>query len=99
MIRRPPRSTRTDTLFPYTTLFLSTAIRSSVGNLYAVPSSGAPADSIRGEPSVSRRHAHTAARRAEGPTVLIWHGYAPLDASMGARVSAAAGDEIGRAHV
>src|SRR3546814_16149132 len=27
MIRRPPRSTRTDTLFPYTTLF-----RSEVGN-------------------------------------------------------------------
>src|SRR3546814_8038384 len=25
MIRRPPRSTRTDTLFPYTTLFLSKA--------------------------------------------------------------------------
>src|SRR3546814_6516714 len=27
MIRRPPRSTRTDTLFPYTTLF-----RSTIGN-------------------------------------------------------------------
>src|SRR3546814_1743789 len=26
MIRRPPRSTRTDTLFPYTTLFRSTEI-------------------------------------------------------------------------
>src|SRR3546814_17490006 len=26
MIRRPPRSTRTDTLFPYTTLFRSTSI-------------------------------------------------------------------------
>src|SRR3546814_2998289 len=26
MIRRPPRSTRTDTLFPYTTLFLSPAM-------------------------------------------------------------------------
>src|SRR3546814_9012101 len=26
MIRRPPRSTRTDTLFPYTTLFRSTAM-------------------------------------------------------------------------
>src|SRR3546814_3026912 len=26
MIRRPPRSTRTDTLFPYTTLFRSSAI-------------------------------------------------------------------------
>src|SRR3546814_18909561 len=25
MLRRPPRSTRTDTLFPYTTLFLSQA--------------------------------------------------------------------------
>src|SRR3546814_10179983 len=28
MIRRPPRSTRTDTLFPYTTLFRSTATSS-----------------------------------------------------------------------
>src|SRR3546814_947576 len=27
MIRRPPRSTRTDTLFPYTTLFRSFACR------------------------------------------------------------------------
>src|SRR3546814_8421642 len=27
MIRRPPRSTRTDTLFPYTTLFRSTFVR------------------------------------------------------------------------
>src|SRR3546814_1426926 len=27
MIRRPPRSTRTDTLFPYTTLFRSIASR------------------------------------------------------------------------
>src|SRR3546814_14327318 len=28
MIRRPPRSTRTDTLFPYTTLFRSVAAQS-----------------------------------------------------------------------
>src|SRR3546814_5423826 len=27
MIRRPPRSTRTDTLFPYTTLFRSREVR------------------------------------------------------------------------
>src|SRR3546814_18323108 len=36
MIRRPPRSTRTDTLFPYTTLFRSTGPPSggiSAGNL------------------------------------------------------------------
>src|SRR3546814_13385353 len=32
MIRRPPRSTRTDTLFPYTTLF-----RSKQGSLHAWP--------------------------------------------------------------
>src|SRR3546814_20031462 len=30
MIRRPPRSTRTDTLFPYTTLFRSQAMRRPV---------------------------------------------------------------------
>src|SRR3546814_9481101 len=29
MIRRPPRSTRTDTLFPYTTLFRSGEVRHS----------------------------------------------------------------------
>src|SRR3546814_5197788 len=31
MIRRPPRSTRTDTLFPYTTLFRSLRIYYDVG--------------------------------------------------------------------
>src|SRR3546814_9230357 len=30
MIRRPPRSTRTDTLFPYTTLFRSTILHADV---------------------------------------------------------------------
>src|SRR3546814_15525970 len=34
MIRRPPRSTRTDTLFPYTTLFRSVA---SIGRVKADP--------------------------------------------------------------
>src|SRR3546814_20145400 len=36
MIRRPPRSTRTDTLFPYTTLFRSrevTGVRTGVGDM------------------------------------------------------------------
>src|SRR3546814_700673 len=33
MIRRPPRSTRTDTLFPYTTLFRSSA--GAIGQLDA----------------------------------------------------------------
>src|SRR3546814_2234865 len=33
MIRRPPRSTRTDTLFPYTTLFRSPQPRREIGAL------------------------------------------------------------------
>src|SRR3546814_1955945 len=51
MIRRPPRSTRTDTLFPYTTLFrsptiagnfdrLQQQISSIVGKLDAIPFEG-----------------------------------------------------------
>src|SRR3546814_18645924 len=32
MVRRPPRSTRTDTLFPYTTLFRSSAEGYSAGS-------------------------------------------------------------------
>src|SRR3546814_19224076 len=39
MIRRPPRSTRTDTLFPYTTLFRSHA-RISTGQRVLEPSAG-----------------------------------------------------------
>src|SRR3546814_14879407 len=31
MLRRPPRSTRTDTLFPYTTLFRSHGLQGLVG--------------------------------------------------------------------
>src|SRR3546814_1260975 len=34
MIRRPPRSTRTDTLFPYTTLFRSRAALCDKGRLH-----------------------------------------------------------------
>src|SRR3546814_20656215 len=38
MIRRPPRSTRTDTLFPYTTLFRSSEARESA----FIPGSNTP---------------------------------------------------------
>src|SRR3546814_2171685 len=49
MIRRPPRSTRTDTLFPYTTLFRSPGavagtrieIRNGAGASIASPTTGA----------------------------------------------------------
>src|SRR3546814_14029555 len=41
MIRRPPRSTRTDTLFPYTTLFRSTCGPVDKGPGPFLPSGGA----------------------------------------------------------
>src|SRR3546814_2806412 len=37
MKRRPPRSTRTDTLFPYTTLFRSTAQRDHASDVASEP--------------------------------------------------------------
>src|SRR3546814_8722764 len=40
MIRRPPRSTRTDTLFPYTTLFRSAQIAAGIA-VAAVTTMGA----------------------------------------------------------
>src|SRR3546814_5031643 len=40
MIRRPPRSTRTDTLFPYTTLFRSTDFGCEAKDKGALPGPG-----------------------------------------------------------
>src|SRR3546814_15518563 len=56
IIRRPPRSTRTDTLFPYTTLF-----RSCCGGAHRAP----VRDLARRSKTVARRSA--AARRARNP--------------------------------
>src|SRR3546814_1306756 len=46
MIRRPPRSTRTDTLFPYTTLFRSRSAAMRQRGLVQ-PSTGRPRDDLR----------------------------------------------------
>src|SRR3546814_5090804 len=64
MIRRPPRSTRTDTLFPYTTLFRSPWLISSATDL-TTPSRSSPR--MRPLPSASSR-ASTAALRSEEHT-------------------------------
>src|SRR3546814_6946235 len=58
MIRRPPRSTRTDTLFPYTTLFRSQA--------YLYLGRGAARDrlSARARPRRGGDRAHLGRRRA-----------------------------------
>src|SRR3546814_5352494 len=40
MIRRPPRSTRTDTLFPYTTLFRSPYVQPALPGVVVTPRPG-----------------------------------------------------------
>src|SRR3546814_947772 len=56
MIRRPPRSTRTDTLFPYTTLFRSRALLTSI----LITSGRWPDLSVHVEDEWSKRDSRTA---------------------------------------
>src|SRR3546814_10944692 len=49
MIRRPPRSTRTDTLFPYTTLFRSEAFVDYTAQTYGVDPAKIPATLAQAE--------------------------------------------------
>src|SRR3546814_1497141 len=61
MIRRPPRSTRTDTLFPYTTLFRS-ALRASLQDALSGP----------GERGGARPPPQSALRDPEGARRRLW---------------------------
>src|SRR3546814_6282918 len=64
-MRRPPRSTRTDTLFPYTTLFRSNGLARGQHHRSEQPIAGTDwrhAQSMRGPPA----HAQEKARRS-GP--------------------------------
>src|SRR3546814_17882149 len=81
MIRRPPRSTRTDTLFPYTTLFRSPsgAFEALAGPLLrpvrcpGVTLKGNPAPGIRNNPEKRRRH-----RGRPTPIPRHYHGIGEL---------------------
>src|SRR3546814_9154015 len=61
MIRRPPRSTRTDTLFPYTTLFRSSGEGLDAGGAPAATRPGAAAGAAHAFP-----RAHAECRRGQG---------------------------------
>src|SRR3546814_13699659 len=68
MLRRPPRSTRTDTLFPYTTLFRSALVWGTSGRRFE---SGYPDHRIK------RRHGRIrAAVFVQGPARCTWPGAA-----------------------
>src|SRR3546814_8636435 len=64
MIRRPPRSTRTDTLFPYTTLFRSTGSHSRESSRRRRQRSAATPATCR-SPRSSWRRIHSAAARGD----------------------------------
>src|SRR3546814_5430760 len=62
MIRRPPRSTRTDTLFPYTTLFRSRCARVSLSVPSGKQMRRSPAQvtmRVHGDTLPSRSEEHT----------------------------------------
>src|SRR3546814_9286224 len=83
MIRRPPRSTRTDTLFPYTTLFRSLLIaRWNVAGL--AKSEGSP-----------RTMAGSAAARPS----LLTRGLVEIEAATPLRTGPVIGDHGGRCKV
>src|SRR3546814_1730975 len=58
MIRRPPRSTRTDTLFPYTTLFRA-ACAADRGFRRRAPGRGGSREGAAAAPSRLRSEEHT----------------------------------------
>src|SRR3546814_16623400 len=58
MIRRPPRSTRTDTLFPYTTLFRSAGHRHACGH-GSSENTAEDAPSARPSARINRSEEHT----------------------------------------
>src|SRR3546814_13509631 len=78
MIRRPPRSTRTDTLFPYTTLFRSCCSRWSIGRASSAsspkprfvpppPSSNAASVIWKPAPATRSRGCRSTTRKHCGP--------------------------------
>src|SRR3546814_10573133 len=98
MIRRPPRSTRTDTLFPYTTLFRSASESTRAENLLAAHAiSREEYDaraSNRGQTAASLR-----AARANVEAAQLDLGFTRVTAPIDGRVSRAeiTAGKIGRA--
>src|SRR3546814_5493074 len=97
MIRRPPRSTRTDTLFPYTTLFLSDVGVPALGDHGPFDRqwwrTGAVRRSRR-QPSCGPRRCRRTAGPGHRPAIAVM---APLSASVhGGRANIAITDKGNR---
>src|SRR3546814_11714292 len=88
MIRRPPRSNRTDTLFPYTTLFRSWPFKDGQRN------GGADQEAVELGPDSRRKRRH--GRRCQGADR---RGGGRSEGGHRARLHLHDAREIGRAHV
>src|SRR3546814_4459579 len=97
MIRRPPRSTRTDTLFPYTTRFRSNS------NLTDRRNSGAGPLKTPGYfiPNILQNATHTSnVKRRQINAALQWQASNDLEVYLdGLYTRFKTRDKIGRAHV
>src|SRR3546814_4417455 len=106
MIRRPPRSTRTDTLFPYTTLFRSRTVVHS-GQRPPAPTAALGETAGMASPFLyfagSRlSQAELSAACLDGDLVPLGDGFVPADLIETTALRAASLRpvlEIGRAHV
>src|SRR3546814_3739714 len=111
MIRRPPRSTRTDTLFPYTTLFRSGL---QVGQLEELAPRMGPAAGLQHRPRHARRSIELAVAaigiglQHAGPVPEMRLGMLATPVAgivedrrrrLGAGEGPVVADKIGRAHV
>src|SRR3546814_519075 len=100
MIRGPPRSTRTDTLFPYTTLFRSDGIRSSIdatGNVTPMTpsfsgnlSANYTTPLFGGRAFASATLSHTSSYYVSGGNRLKMPAYSLLNGSIGWRADGGA---------
>src|SRR3546814_6125591 len=105
MVRRPPRSTRTDTLFPYTTLFRSRAGVPAMGVRIGAQLRHAERQRRAGKGMAVAAGADEEIGLADGKRAALAHGAraaggdctAEREQAGGAKKLAAA--EIGRAHV
>src|SRR3546814_5216738 len=113
MIRRPPRTTRTDTLFPYTTLFRSLCLHARPAGFPRTDKGGA-ADHDDAASSVSNCYHHDGGHRRLAPGRIlpllqyhfphqlpVWHEVEPAvgGAWLWAGTCFWRHPEIGRAHV
>src|SRR3546814_13194146 len=85
MLRRPPRSTRTDTLFPYTTLFRSVLLRARFSIRFAKLEikSGAVATDTEIEAHVDTRFESEAVADTESRQQMCAQVRRPRDQSTG----------------